>query len=305
MDTKSVATQVLEQFESAFSEFLNPNTPQNQRNAIDQAFVAFERQSDSWKICLELMKMTTNIHLIIQDTFIFLLRHRWTTLSDGEKSLIQETEIAFYVNQFNVLSRSIMKLTAKTIAWIAVMENERYLQSILDYIAAGLQNTSDCSPQLLLLLVLLEEVYEAENAIPLLTEKKATIQSDEDIVSCALQILLILIPHNDLSCVLDPSMTEALFKLICDFSNPLSMESMKCVNELLMKRLIPYSYRDTYSLIINTITTLISTLSQHIEEVSVMYVKRMNLMIYELVVNYLSVIIANQQFNFDSFLASL
>lgn len=42
------------------------------------------------------------------------------------------------------------------------MENERYLQSILDYIAAGLQNTSDCSPQLLLLLVLLEEVYEAE-----------------------------------------------------------------------------------------------------------------------------------------------
>lgn len=57
------------------------------------------------------------------------------------------------------------------------MENERYLQSILDYIAAGLQNTSDCSPQLLLLLVLLEEVYEAENAIPLLTEKKATIQS--------------------------------------------------------------------------------------------------------------------------------
>ena len=34
MDTKSVATQVLEQFESAFSEFLNPNTPQNQRNAI-------------------------------------------------------------------------------------------------------------------------------------------------------------------------------------------------------------------------------------------------------------------------------
>lgn len=36
-----------------------------------------------------------------------------------------------------------------------------------------------------------------------------------------------------------------------------------------------------------------------------MYVKRMNLMIYELVVNYLSVIIANQQFNFDSFLASL
>ena len=57
------------------------------------------------------------------------------------------------------------------------MENERYLQNILDYIARGLQNTSDCSPQLLLLLVLLEEVYETGNAIPLLTEKKATIQS--------------------------------------------------------------------------------------------------------------------------------
>lgn len=57
------------------------------------------------------------------------------------------------------------------------MENERYLQSILDYIASGLQNTSDCSPQLLLLLVLLEEVYEADNSIPLLTEKKTTIQS--------------------------------------------------------------------------------------------------------------------------------
>ena len=34
MDTKTVAAQVLEQFESAFSEFLNPNTPQSQRNAI-------------------------------------------------------------------------------------------------------------------------------------------------------------------------------------------------------------------------------------------------------------------------------
>lgn len=57
------------------------------------------------------------------------------------------------------------------------MESDRYLQSILDFIASGLHSTSDCSRQLLLLLVLLEEIYETGNAIPLLTEKKSTIQS--------------------------------------------------------------------------------------------------------------------------------
>ena len=57
------------------------------------------------------------------------------------------------------------------------MESERYLQSVLDYIAGGLQNISNCSQQMMLLLVLLEEVYETGNSIPLLTEKRATIQN--------------------------------------------------------------------------------------------------------------------------------
>lgn len=57
------------------------------------------------------------------------------------------------------------------------MESDQSLQQVLDFIAGGLQNTSNCSSQLLLLLVLLEEVYETRGAIPLLTEKKSTIQS--------------------------------------------------------------------------------------------------------------------------------
>ena len=57
------------------------------------------------------------------------------------------------------------------------MENERYLQDVLNYVSGGLQNITNCSPQLMLLLVLLEEVYETGNAIPLLTEKKMTIQN--------------------------------------------------------------------------------------------------------------------------------
>lgn len=57
------------------------------------------------------------------------------------------------------------------------MESERYLQSVLDYIAGGLQNISNCSQQMMLLLVLLEEVYETGNSIPLLTEKRTTIQN--------------------------------------------------------------------------------------------------------------------------------
>ena len=36
-----------------------------------------------------------------------------------------------------------------------------------------------------------------------------------------------------------------------------SLESIKCINELLLKRLIPYSYRNVYTLIINTITSII------------------------------------------------
>ena len=57
---------------------------------LDQAFVDFEKQVDSWRTCLEMMKLTyaqsflmsysnnPRIHLIIQNTFIYLLRHRWS-----------------------------------------------------------------------------------------------------------------------------------------------------------------------------------------------------------------------------------
>ena len=57
------------------------------------------------------------------------------------------------------------------------MESNDCLQQVLDFIAGGLQNTSNCSSQLLLLLVLLEEIYETNGSIPLLTEKKSTVQT--------------------------------------------------------------------------------------------------------------------------------
>ena len=56
------------------------------------------------------------------------------------------------------------------------MESDECLQEVLGFIATGLQNIQNCSAQLLLLLVLLEEVYEAKGSIPLLTEKRSTIQ---------------------------------------------------------------------------------------------------------------------------------
>ena len=56
------------------------------------------------------------------------------------------------------------------------MESDQCLQQLLDFISGGLQNPAECDPQLLLLLVLLEEVYETGNSIPLLTEKRDTIQ---------------------------------------------------------------------------------------------------------------------------------
>ena len=72
----SVALQILEQFNAAFIQFLNPATPQDQRNAIggnrrleweiDQAFVDVEKQPDSWKIGLELMDWT--FALLLGDT---------------------------------------------------------------------------------------------------------------------------------------------------------------------------------------------------------------------------------------------
>lgn len=144
------------------------------------------------------------------------------------------------------------------------MESDQYLQQLLDFIAGGLQNPSSCSPQLLLLLVLLEEVYETGDSIPLLTEKRETIQSvirllitlqlivsgsvggivrsvssilqhasetvvllslshsqTDDTIRGSLSILLILIPNNDLSSILDVSMVESLFRLINDYNSPL------------------------------------------------------------------------------------
>ena len=57
------------------------------------------------------------------------------------------------------------------------MEGGQCIHQVLDFIAGGLQNTSNCQSQLILLLVLLEEVYDSHGAIPLLTEKKTDIQT--------------------------------------------------------------------------------------------------------------------------------
>ncbi|KAK8829829.1 hypothetical protein WA577_001221, partial [Blastocystis sp. JDR] len=326
----AAASQILEQFNVAFVKFLDPNTPQEERSAIDRAFVDFEKQPDSWRVCLEMMTLTTNpnIHLIIQDTFIYVLKHRWLTLNTGEKNTIRESEIAFYVNGFRSYRLNIMQLTAKTIAWISIMESDQCLQQLLDFISGGLQNPAECDPQLLLLLVLLEEVYETGNSIPLLTEKRDTIQKvisdgvcgivqsvnailqhaaelSEDTIRESLNILLILIPHNDLSRVLDVSVVECLFRFISDFNNPLSLDAMKCVNELLLKHLIPYSFRSVYCRIINTITSLMLAVAQDVDAISPEYTKQLILLVYELTVNYITPMLAQPDFDLVQYLAAL
>lgn len=40
--------------------------------------------------------------------------------------------------------------------------------------------------------------------------------------------------------------------------SPNSLEAIKCITELLMKRLIPYSHRDLYSLLISSIASLLT-----------------------------------------------
>ena len=97
---------------------------------------------------------------------------------------------------------------------------------------------------------------------------------------------------------------------------PRSLESIKCINELLMKRLIPYSYRSVYNLIISTITSIIDvgalllsalaqTLSEHVSDIPTIYVKRLNVMIFQLASNYISAIAFNPEFDFVGFLRSL
>ena len=56
------------------------------------------------------------------------------------------------------------------------MEGDSCLQDVLNFIANGLQNPTNCDPQLLLLLVMLEEIYEAGDSIPLLTDRKESVE---------------------------------------------------------------------------------------------------------------------------------
>ncbi|KAM7455174.1 hypothetical protein BLSTO_04070 [Blastocystis sp. subtype 1] len=95
----AAASQILEQFNVAFVKFLDPNTPQEERSAIDRAFVDFEKQPDSWRVCLEMMTLTQECLAV--------------TLNTGEKNTIRESEIAFYVNGFRSYRLNIMQLTAK------------------------------------------------------------------------------------------------------------------------------------------------------------------------------------------------
>ena len=56
------------------------------------------------------------------------------------------------------------------------MEGDASLQDVLSFIATGLQNAMNCDSQLLLLLVMLEEIYEAGDSIPLLTDRKESVE---------------------------------------------------------------------------------------------------------------------------------
>lgn len=56
------------------------------------------------------------------------------------------------------------------------MEGDASLQDVLNFIATGLQNVTNCDSQLLLLLVMLEEIYEAGDSIPLLTDRKESVE---------------------------------------------------------------------------------------------------------------------------------
>lgn len=134
---------------------------------------------------------------------------------------------------------------------------------------------------------------------------------------------MILISQNDLSLVLDPSLLEVLFKLIYDSSSPLryasspltsSLSAMQCVNELLMKRLIPYSCRDTYGLLVASLASLLAvtpspashqSLTPSLPLVDLTYLKRLNLLLYQLVAHYLPAIASSPRFPCVDFLHAL
>lgn len=154
------------------------------------------------------------------------------------------------------------------------------------------------------------------------TLSPAHFQSEETICLC-LEILMILISQNELSLVLDPALLDVLFKLIYDSSSPLrypqspltsSLSAMQCVNELLMKRLIPYSCRDTYGRLVASLATLLAvtpllpshqSLTPSLPLVDPLYLKRLNLLLYQLVAHYLPAIASSPRFPCIDFLRAL
>ena len=65
----------------------------------------------------------SNIHLVIQNTFIYVMKHSWFVslfgwfdfqqLDDASRKIIREKEISFYISHYNSYPSSIMHLTAK------------------------------------------------------------------------------------------------------------------------------------------------------------------------------------------------
>ena len=94
----------------------------------------------------------------------------------------------------------------------------------------------------------------------------------------------------------------------------LSLEAMKCIHLLFSKRLIPFSCRDVYSIIVDTIVRIMQvglllpppqTLTLNLASVTTTYIKSFNLILYQLVINYLAVVLANPQCNLLAFFSSL
>ena len=70
-------------------------------------------------------------------------------------------------------------------------------------------------------------VYFHSESVSGIVASISQILQDETILSSALQILLILIPHNDISTILDPSLIESLFKLTFEYNSSFRYKSIK------------------------------------------------------------------------------
>ncbi|KAK8803826.1 hypothetical protein WA158_001520 [Blastocystis sp. Blastoise] len=328
-------TNIVRQFETACQQLVSPTLSISERQNIESSLISFQNNPQSWRLCLQMMSLTTNTTVLfyIQGTYEVLLKKYWNTLSSEDKVSIRSFEIQHYYDHFNKYPENLSNKIAKIIAWIGEYEWPQDFPDFLQIIAQGLQNETSLDASILLLNIITEEIYNDSIKQPILTYRKKELkrcfrvelqniikQLNDIIIHTSeqnnnnnglsntrwmycLHILLTILQNNKIEETLSTDLINILLLSLYKYQTQESIEAIKCISEILSKRLIPLNSRVFIFKLIQSISQLLQCLlGIDMNTVNPLYIIHVNRLLLTVMSNGLVILLKNKEFKLLEFL---